>query len=834
MVKKFTSTILIAVLLTLSIMVGGGGCGGKTVSGPEEKNPFNFDYKIDQTNVDFFVKGDTVNTLIADTPFYTGAQPLPGQRTSEFDTARANKVKEIKQEADTLFQTVDKMKPQLANLRTAYLSYLTISSKEEPKLAGFTKETFDKVAFLMSKEQIVESQYKSISSDNIANSNAKSLADYIKVAKAVELGGLYLQDIDNISVYAALAINATEGHSNQKIKEASEKLDGDMEALDDLKSDVEAVMSSMSKIDYGFKQLDTCDYYLALEATEFITSSLPDLKAKVGILAPKGRLTAEDIKFTKAYLSYFEKVNDTLKQSLNSVDKTKLIPIDQQQESSVPFAYAAGKNTGQNYANAYRAVAQAPRTAAPAAEDGYLAKGWSGVKTVVRGAKTVVGVGLDTLGAAAANISQIGIGIYRGQPAEQIWEGMEQNSKEIIENYKLGISGASTLKTAGEYLEGAETGIGQAAEGAVDKTIGQGWTSWAVGGVTKATVGMFTGLGRGIYQVANTDATTGEIAEGTANIVLSFVGGSKVIIKGSQVPGLLRGLSQEGRLVGAQGLNIINTLGNNAEKKVVLQQIGSILANNKFTKQEMLAMVSNSLELEAKEATARSLSAMRAQLTAQMTQILKEGGEAALQSSRQEFTDNLADLLKKSFARNMQGYLEAIKTVVGESSKDYFDNLIGGWVDGFLSGLIKDVLAGPPEAPEMVGTWNGAMVVMYVPAKPMKTSGSGKNEGCDMNIDFSKIKGKSIPLKWQVMRDGTFMWVGDKGKGKKLPYTFRNSNFYVKYTEQGSTLTLLGKAERGEKQFTMKGKWDVSAKDKAGKVLKVGGTWSASKPKPGD
>jgi hypothetical protein len=45
------------------------------------------------------------------------------------------------------------------------------------------------------------------------------------------------------------------------------------------------------------------------------------------------------------------------------------------------------------------------------------------------------------------------------------------------------------------------------------------------------TVGMFTGLGKGIYKLANKESTAGTLIEGGLDVGLSLIGGSKTVLQ---------------------------------------------------------------------------------------------------------------------------------------------------------------------------------------------------------------------------------------------------------------------------------------------------------------
>jgi hypothetical protein len=70
------------------------------------------------------------------------------------------------------------------------------------------------------------------------------------------------------------------------------------------------------------------------------------------------------------------------------------------------------------------------------------------------------------------------------------------NFTQIKANYDKDKSGSEIWKSAGQGMERVEDTAGGAASGAVEYVVGKGWTSRAVGNITKMTVGMFTGLGK--------------------------------------------------------------------------------------------------------------------------------------------------------------------------------------------------------------------------------------------------------------------------------------------------------------------------------------------------
>lgn len=751
----------------------------------QKKGPFTFDYPLNESNIGFFTQGDTIGTLLSASPFYSGSQPLPSQATSGYDAARAKKIAEIIKEADTLAQTAVRLKPQLATMRSAFLSYLSASLKEEPKLGDFTKQTFNQVAALASREQFVETEYNSMAATGVNNPLAKSFMDYTKVEKAVELGGLYLQDANNMLAYAAIAIKVTENHPKATVKNASVQLDKDMQALDSIRKDLLAAASSMQKIEYGMKQLFTGGYYLSQSANDFMAASLPDLKAKAASLTPRPGLTAEQIQAIRAYLSLLEKWQSQVKQRTDSLDKSRLVAVSQPQQKRQWLVFTRIANAAEppdNYTSAVGSVSAPLQADAPKKDDpGYLAKGWNMAKTAYHGAQTVAGVTLDTANAVTQNTFRTYWGVWYGEHANTILDDHKKNWAEVKNNYNNSTSGVSTLKTAGEYLEGVETTARETVGGGVESvTGGFGVTSWAIGAITQATVGMFTGLGKGLYKLADRQADATRLAEGGLDVGLSFIGGSKVLIKGSQVPNLVRGLAGEAEMTGKMAVNYVESTFAESARKNLLKESAELLAKSHLTEREAAKLISNTLEIEAKEQLARGLAAVRERMTIEMTQIVKTGGATALASAKETVKSSLEDMLKEQFTNSMKGILTAIGKVVGTSTKDYLDNLVGGWADDMIKAQVTAMVEKAAADAAAAGAFK---LAISPPTVDLVTGGKQEFKVTVTGISLSPL------IQWSAPDGGTFT----AANGLSVTYTALSSTGSYKLV---ATATAGGRTEQ--------------------------------------
>lgn len=814
-------SVALSVVLACSAFLG--GCRAKTTAQRPAESPFTTDYELAESNADFFLAGDTVETAMTGGPFYAGAQSLPSQDTAEFDRARAKKIADIKAEAAALVKACDDAKPAMAALRSEYTVYLNKVYKEEPGLEEVALETLNRVALLGSKEVIAEQQYAALVEQPVEQAYVAAMRDYVAVTKAVELGGLYLEDANAVAGYAAVMLDGLSGSKSAKVKAANTAFDGAMESLTgNALEKLEPVAERVANVDAGLKQLASADYYFSLEAMGWMRSEMAELGPQVDSLEPRDGMTAEDVEAIKAFYAAFTEWNAALEQHMASVSTTDLVAVEDR-----PFpkffgpdaAYAAGDyEPGKDFGAANEVLAMQAQADEP--KQGWLASGWSAIKSGFGKAKTVVGVGVDTIGLGVSNITSVGAGLYYGNSTKEIIENIMTNTKEAADNYNKGVSGSSTFKTAGDYIEGVETGAGEAAGGTVEwgieKILGKGKVSgtagWAVGGLTKITAGMFTGLAKGIYKVADKKSSSADVAIGIVEIALGAIGGSKVILKGSQIPGLLAGGKEGIKAFGKTLTTLVASAANNAERKKISGAIAELLVKKGLSKAEAMKLVSNSIKLEINGAMSQLIKGSREAMIKKIRDLVASGGTGFLTSFKGTVKSSLEDLLQKGFKRTFQGYLDAGTTVMGATLTDYVDNLIAaGLTDGMLTQLIGTAMAIPPDPEQVSGTWKGSITITKVDI-PAGEEQNAEEAGCEQV--FKKLEGKknaaTFAIKLAEGGSGTVRMEGGIGSGSGS----------ARYADGAITMTVKSSGST----FTMKG---AVSFDKASGGMKMSGTWTA-------
>lgn len=691
------------------------GCGK---SQKPTENPFTYSYKVDVASVEQVRNGDSIQSMVASTPFYPGAGPMPGMNTAEFDQARQAKVEEIIADAASVVEAAERLEPGVEQLRLAYVGALESAVNEEKKISGFVNATMKELVKLKSEQAVALAVYHSLDTTS-PDKLVSTFMEYTRVVKAVQLGGLYLQDVNNLVGWSATGIKVLGESKNAKVKAAAATLDKKMEAYDKLRDDLKAVAEGLARVEGGLKQLETADYHMAQSAVAFLEAEIPAAREKLKEATPRNGMTADDIAFLEAYLAEFEDTAGLMRAQLDEVDESKLLEVklpEEMPDYPIAVAWADGaskKSSGTSQTLKHFALStQSLKDAGsviPGTDQGTrsfseaVKHGWKSLKSAVQGTQAAIGAGIDTLNAGTRSIMNVPVGLYYGNSVADMCDNMKQNFREIETNFKNQTSGSSTLRTAKEYFENVEKGAQDLTEGGTEYITGEGYTSWIMGHIAKATASIFTGLGKGIVALADQTSSTGEMVEGALDVGFAITGGSKVILKGTQVPALAKGLGEGGEIVGKKGFNYLTKVavedGNKALQKALLKPI---------TGQEAVILGST------QKAILTALQKTNEQLTKRLADLMKKGAQAWGEGARETLESSLNDYVRKQFQGNIKGFVDAVRTALGESAGAYVNNVVGEMADDYLKEMVREALDGEPV---FDGTYAGNATAPGVPGR---------------------------------------------------------------------------------------------------------------------
>lgn len=836
-------TLTILLVLALAMPVLTTGCGSKPQPATE---PFTTTYDLSESNIDSFIANDTAETAMCGGPLYPGSRMLPSQNTAEYDKARAEKVTALLADAKALADACVAAQPAMAKVRADYVNYLDELKVADSSTDAFAGATLKVLVSNTLKQAIAQSSYEALANPETPPTKAftRAFMDYLAVAKSAELAGLYLEDLNHIAGFSAVALQQQAG--NKKAKAANATLDAAMEKdFADAATALEGVAVKLALVNDGLKRISSADHYFALEAVGYMESEVAKLKPVVDGLQVRDGVTQQDIADTKTLYEGYAWWAGQLKGIVASQDSTDIVKADNPRTDFNPFgveaAFAAeGYVPGSDYGKAVGVLTDTPQIT-PAAEEGYLSKAWGGVKSAFGKAKTGVGVVIDTAGVGVQTITAVGCGIWYGNSPKDTADIIGGAVKDAADAYNKGLSGSKTIKTAGEYIESVETGAGEAAGAAVggvlkwgakkvgasastQKTIAS-WSSWAANGITKTTVGMFTGMAKGIYKVGDKASSTADVVSGVIDIGLGAIGGSKIIIKASQIPGLTKGAYQGMKQLGKAMLNLGKSAATAAERSELQAAMRATLAAKGLAPAAVDKLISDSIKLEIAEATANALAASRTQIMKNLRDLIASGGSQWWKDLKGTITSSWADLVKKGFAKGGQGYLDAGTTVMGGTVADFIENLVAaGVTDAWLTDFVNQAIAVAPDAEQIDGTYKGSMLVteIDIPEGSAKTAEDAK---C-LEI-FKSLKGKRIPLTLKVDASGGRAQLVGKDGNSSGSCEYAGGNITMRLSSQGSALTLTGTARlRKQGGIAMSGSFTLPYK---GTPVKLLGTWSATK-----
>jgi hypothetical protein len=680
--KKAFSGLFVTLLISTSV----AGCGSVSAPSAPDK-PITMDYPTTKGNFDYFVENDSWETLAMSGPYYMGLQELDQPIFTQYDQLRSAKINEAQKLTADVYDSAVAAEAKLRDLKGNYLDFFDAALSSDPKLLPMAKAVAQSLIEGQLKYEGLKATYEGQSATS-QNPVAQSFEGYQKTMVAVDLADAVNRDVAGFVASAAQITPILMASDNAGVASAAKAFDGKMDSISDLNGPLSAMQDNVGKLSTALKQLSTGEHFMGLGTLAYVAQELPALKEKAASLKPSANLKSDDIQFIQGYADAFGDFADGISTDLEKADASTLY-LPPAKTGWIPGAYADGY-----FQSAMSTLSSAVSTAGKG-----LSMTWNGAKTAFGAAKTGAGYTLDATSAMVKSGFDIGFGLANGVSTDETAYQIRLNYKKVYDNYKKGTSGSEVLNNAGTMLEGAEN-VGQdvtkavvekvadTTKAATDQYIGKSettdkifetgkdWTSWGAGQLGKMTVGMFTGFGKGLYKVANTQATTGQTVEGMMDIGLSFIGGSKFILKGSQA---LKGGAQALKLLEEKGLNMAETAMANSE-----------LAEAKALAQEGVEKaLGTEAEIAAKEALKADLEAASASISQRFADLLTKGGKTVFNNTL-EGTTAYKEFVQDAFERSMGDYKKALLKVTGDNFKDYIDNLVASKADDLIKAVAAD------------------------------------------------------------------------------------------------------------------------------------------------
>lgn len=651
--------------------------------------PFNMDYKTED-NLDFFAQPEPLELLASGGPYYISPNILPMPAFQEFNKLKQAKVDEAMAVTDALLSRSNTLEAKIRQYESSLFAVLGVAVGADKAYGDLTTGNVDERAFYVSKEQITMAYIRSLklnAEDPYMAANAK----YHKSMLALELGSTILDDYTSLVLNAAQLYDLLQSSENADIKSALADFDKEMEAIGDAKADIEGIITKSAELDTALRQLSTAEYYMARTGVEYMKMEMPKVKTALEGIKASEEFTEEDIAFTKQYVQVYEEFIKVLEDKLqNLADKDQLLLA--KDVSYMPKAHA-------DFWSAYESTKSALSTGVSVVGSGISTVGeygWAATKATYHGAQRVVGATVEGAGTITKSTFDFYSGLYYGNSLYDIKLRQNENYANLIQKAKDGTAGAETLKLGGEILGKSEEIVGDIVSAPIKAIWGEGYVSWAVGGVAKMGAGVFTSLGKGIFALSNPQSSQEDLFWGAFDVATSLIGGSSSVLKASQVT--KGGASTAKNFLDQGATYMAKLLGKSKAAKLAarMDEINNLLKQSGLS-DEVKAALKKELKQSRYEINRLKNVAgtLDDQAKALKTEI--EEGIGSIRKNTKEIVkknlDDQAENISKAFNEEIEssvtGYLKKFIDPI-KSPADIFDNYVHGELDKFLAGKGKE------------------------------------------------------------------------------------------------------------------------------------------------
>ncbi len=642
--------------------------------------------------------GDDFDSLLMGGPFYGGRQPSTVPAVAAYEALRAATVTRAIEQTTAVRDSAVALQEPTTLLQEASITFLKNAVATDKKTG---KDSMRPVADAFVAARVKQEALKA-SIDALAPSMDDAVVyaalQYQRTMLALELAGEVQYDLArSIGICAQLAMY--DASASDAVKPLVATLDAACAKVA-FSEQLTTLQSNVALLGDSLDRLDKADAFFARATVDATKLQVADLQAKVDGLTPRDGLDTDTIALAKEQL-------EVMKSVLAQLDATVETP-------GAPVPPTAGLGLVQVvYADDYLGSAldllKSGASMAASATKTAASYTYTGLKAVAQAAQTTTGVVVDITKATVDATTDAIIGATDGKGLVDTVKTTQGHFQKVADNFRNGTSGSQVYKDAGEMLEGVEKAGQKTAEDAIAGTIGAGWTSWLAGHAAKTTVGMFTGFGKGLYKIADPTSTKGQLAEGALEVGLSLVGGSKVLVKGSQI---LKGTPTAMRATALKTLTVMEKEAAASEIALLKSINAKILKNAKPSASDVERLMMNSRSIEAKEAAMKALSAANKKLDDALTELAGKGGNAVWKNLTVDSAKSFNEFVKESFTNSLTGYLKAARTTMGGSMKEYFDNLVAEKGDDAIQALARSIIDGLPlfGTVDFTGTYKGVWV----------------------------------------------------------------------------------------------------------------------------
>lgn len=652
------------------------------------KERFTLSYDTTEANLDVFLENDSFDTIIDAGPYYLGAQEPIQPVLIEYRKLRAQKISEAILLTQEVFDSALQVKSRLQPLKKAYVEMLATALPEAKDLQDEAREIAQMLVESQVRQEGMIVAYNSIETPT-DNAAVTAELEYQKTMIAHGLQSVVLEDLSRFTALATESYFAFSEAQNEIISQAAAKFDGEMAAIDGLNEPVKKMQEAADRLAFALMQINTGEHYIGLATYDYILQTLPEINAQIANAQPNANIEQADIEYLTEYAAVYGELATDATARLLEVDPKFLLELDSATTAShtgfwFPNASAQGKDYSEK---AFQSLSPMDNLKKHLINGPKMA--WDATKKAFQTTRKVAGAAVESINLNTKVVMDSFNAAWYGLDEKDRQDIMDENLRELRDRQKNNRLGAPVYKEAEKYFDDAEDLGKDIAEGGTEKIFGKGNTSWLFGQVGKITVNMFTGFGKGTMKILNPDSTDGEIAEGFLDVGLSMIGGSKVILKGSQAA---KGSASSIKIFGSKTINALERFFKSNHIQNLKTISAEILQNKKLTKDMVKTLINNADEIAKNEVLQNQLKAVSIKINQQFTELLKEGAETVFTNASARAKESYKEFMEQSFKNSLQGYKDSLVKVLGESYIDYIDNLVANKADDMFKTMVKEYI----------------------------------------------------------------------------------------------------------------------------------------------
>jgi hypothetical protein len=640
----------------------------------------------------------------------------------EYRRLRAARVDEMidlmRQEREFLAETLEDM-PEYREIMLGFLGrtaeMLNEKDPDQAKLKVFVLDTIDRYVEAVTKTTVAAANAmalaQSLDDAEDKSTSAWAMLKYSEYAALHELIGTITHELTFFPARSAGIVTVIRAKENKqrfdrKLRKTAKRFESDVEDfLEDIQGPFQEALSRNLDLGMGFESLEAADYAFMMAVVDFADTAIPTMESSVKRLRINDFTTEEDLGFYETYVAFMKASTGEMREGMKRFREPVFLQGLKAESGIIPpfiegTAYA---NSLTDWLGKTASALTAPIKNAGAAAMGKatscVTNPWKCTKQSFQQAQKGIGMAVDSVNLAVGTSMDIAANVYYGNSWEDAKKQAAGTMMTTFKAWDEGKPGATVLRTAKDYVDNFEKGVGsvvgetvnqaigavewgldKATGGTIKNVYGKETATWAANKLGEITTNMMTGAGKGLLALANPDSSKAELIEGAIDVAFAFTGGSKSVVKGSQT---LKGTENLAKELTVKGTQQLEKLSVKLQQETLKGSTEKILttAAKKLSPAEIQMIYANTKQIVANEAKEKLLKETEKSFGKILGESLEQGGKTVWGNLTKEVPEAFANFATKSYQTTIAGFKEMAGDIFGKNLGEWGNNVLGNMLD---------------------------------------------------------------------------------------------------------------------------------------------------------